>query len=127
VREDPGSAAHLDRLAGGPGAAPAALENVRGHRLPMRELGAPAASGRVLLVGDAAGLVDPLSGDGVYEAFVSAKLAAAAILERRVDDYEAALSGALDHHASASWKAKRVPARYPGAGLCATQALGGVV
>jgi flavin-dependent dehydrogenase len=30
----------------------------------------------VLLVGDAAGLVDPLSGDGMYEAFVSARLAA---------------------------------------------------
>ncbi len=41
--------------------------------------GAPAARGRVLLVGDAAGLVDPLSGDGMYEAFVSAELAAAAI------------------------------------------------
>ena len=38
----------------------------------MRRLGARAASGRMLLVGDAAGLVDPLSGDGIYEAFVSA-------------------------------------------------------
>jgi hypothetical protein len=36
------------------------------------ELGAQAARGRVLLVGDAAGLVDPLSGDGMYEAFISA-------------------------------------------------------
>ena len=34
------------------------------------------ARGRALLVGDAAGLVDPLSGDGMYEAFVSARLAA---------------------------------------------------
>ena len=41
------------------------------------------ARGRVLLVGDAAGLVDPLSGDGIYEAFVSAELAAEAILAGR--------------------------------------------
>ena len=40
-------------------------------RLPHAALGTPAAAGRVLLVGDAAGLVDPLSGDGMYEAFVS--------------------------------------------------------
>jgi len=60
----------------------------------------------------------------MYEAFVSAKLAAAAILERRVDDYEAALSGALDHHASASWKAKGVADRYPGACLWALRAPG---
>ena len=59
----------------------AALRDLRGHRLPMRRLGATPARGRVLLVGDAAGLVDPLSGDGIYEAFVSAELAARAILE----------------------------------------------
>jgi len=124
MTEGPRLRDHLGRLARVHGVDPAALENVRGHRLPMRELDAPAASGRVLLVGDAAGLVDPLSGDGMYEAFVSAKLAAAAILERRVDDYEAALSGALDHHASASWKAKRVADRYPGACLWALRAPG---
>ena len=38
------------------------LESVRGYRLPMRRPGDRARSGRVLLVGDAAGLVDPLSG-----------------------------------------------------------------
>ena len=38
--------------------------------------GGRVSAGRVLLVGDAAGLVDPLSGDGIYEAFVSGRLAA---------------------------------------------------
>ena len=38
-----------------------------------------------LLVGDAAGLVDPLSGDGMYEAFTSARLAADAILAGDLD------------------------------------------
>jgi geranylgeranyl reductase family protein len=37
--------------------------------------------GRVLLVGDAAGLVDPLTGEGIHSAIVSGQAAAAAILE----------------------------------------------
>jgi geranylgeranyl reductase family protein len=83
------------------------LESLRGHRLPMRKLGAVPACGRVLLVGDAAGLVDPLSGDGIYEAFVSARLAADSILAGDLEGYARRLSQALDHHASASWAAKR--------------------
>ena len=52
-------------------------------------------AGRVLLVGDAAGLVDPLSGDGMYEAFVSARLAADAIVAGRARGlYRGALGGA---------------------------------
>ena len=90
----------------------------------MRELGAPAARGEVLLVGDAAGLVDPLSGDGMYEAFVSARLAAEAILAGAPETYEAALSAALDRHAAASWKAKRVADRYPSACVWALHAPG---
>jgi geranylgeranyl reductase family protein len=38
-------------------------------------------TGRVLLVGDAAGLVDPLTGEGIHSAVVSGQAAAAAILE----------------------------------------------
>jgi geranylgeranyl reductase family protein len=38
-------------------------------------------SGRVLLTGDAAGLVDPLTGEGIHSAIVSGQAAAAAILE----------------------------------------------
>jgi flavin-dependent dehydrogenase len=79
----------------------------------MRRPGTSARRGRALLVGDAAGLVDPLSGDGIYEAFVSAHLAADAILAGRPETYEAALSAALDRHASASWAAKRAADRFP--------------
>ena len=63
------------------GIAAEAVESIRGHRLPLRKPGSIAARGRALLVGDAAGLVDPLSGDGMYEAFVSARLASEAVLE----------------------------------------------
>jgi len=37
--------------------------------------------GRVLLTGDAAGLVDPLTGEGIHSALISGQAAAAAILE----------------------------------------------
>jgi geranylgeranyl reductase family protein len=105
--EGPRLRSHLERLAEAHGISIDALSDVKGHRLPMRPLGAAPAVGRVLLVGDAAGLVDPLSGDGMYEAFVSARLAAEAILAGRLDDYETRLAETLDHHAAASWAAKR--------------------
>src|SRR5205823_5918002 len=52
------------------------LSDLRGHRLPMRRPGTVLARGRALLVGDAAGALDPVSGDGIYEALVTARLAA---------------------------------------------------
>jgi geranylgeranyl reductase family protein len=42
--------------------------------------------GRVLLTGDAAGLVDPLTGEGIHSAIVSGQAAAAAILETLPQD-----------------------------------------
>ncbi len=53
--------------------------NLRGQHLPLRAEGAPIVKGPVLLVGDAAGLVDPMSGEGIGSAFVSARLAAETI------------------------------------------------
>ncbi len=124
MAEGPRLRGHLDRLARAHGVDPAAVSDTRGHRLPMRQLGTPAARERVLLVGDAAGLVDPLSGDGMYEAFVSASLAASALAAGSTEGYEAALSGALDRHAAASWKAKRAADRHPRACLWALRAPG---
>jgi geranylgeranyl reductase family protein len=124
MEEGPRLRDHLERLARAHGVDASELTEVRGHRLPMRELGAPAMRGRVLLVGDAAGLVDPLSGDGIYEAFVSAKLASTSILADRPGEYEAQLSAALDRHAAASWKAKRAVERYPRACVWALRAPG---
>ena len=124
MEEGPRLRDHLDRLARAHAIDPARLSEVRGHRLPMRALGAPAARGRALLVGDAAGLVDPLSGDGMYEAFVSARLAVEAIVAGRPEAYEVSLSAALDRHAAASWKAKRAADRYPRACLWALRAPG---
>jgi geranylgeranyl reductase family protein len=124
MSEGPRLREHLDRLARVHGVDPTALDNVRGHRLPMRRLGSRAASGRALLVGDAAGLVDPLSGDGMYEAFVSARLAADAILAGAPETYESELAAALDRHAASSWKAKSVADRHPRACVWALRAPG---
>jgi geranylgeranyl reductase family protein len=52
------------------------LTNLRGHHLPVRVPGTPIARGPVAVVGDAAGLVDPLSGEGIHMAFESGHLAA---------------------------------------------------
>ena len=115
---------HLARLARAHGVAPDSLTELRGHRLPMRRLGTPAGRGRALLVGDAAGLVDPLSGDGMYEAFVSARLAADAIVSGDLEGYTTALASALDRHAAASWAAKRALDRHPRAVFAAARAPG---
>ncbi len=70
---------HLSALCRYYGLDEGALRALRGHYLPMRGPGAAIARGPGLLVGDAAGLVDPLSGEGIYGAFVSGRLAARAI------------------------------------------------
>ncbi len=95
------------------------LENVRGHRLPLRRGGFVPARGKALLVGDAAGLVDPLTGDGMYEAFVSARLGAEAVLDvlagraETVEPYTERLQRALGPLVGASWGAKVALDRFP--------------
>ena len=70
----------LDQLARRYGFDPQTLENLRGHHLPVRIPGSPVARGPVALAGDAAGLVDPLSGEGIHMAFASGALAARSVL-----------------------------------------------
>jgi flavin-dependent dehydrogenase len=62
-----------------------AIDDQSGTQITGQHLGmgghAYTPRGRVLLVGDAAGLVDPLTGEGIHSALVSGQAAAAAILE----------------------------------------------
>ena len=117
--EGPRLREHLRRLCDVHGLAYDRLESLRGHRLPMRRPGTRLARRRALLVGDAAGLVDPLSGDGIYEAAVSGKLAAEAVrdvLEGRaagLEPYQAAVTRALASLTSASWGLKIALDRFP--------------
>jgi flavin-dependent dehydrogenase len=48
---------------------------VRGHLLPLSTGGRFCPDGRVLLAGDAAGLVNPITGEGIYDAVTSGILA----------------------------------------------------
>ena len=52
-----------------------------GHRLPTLTSRSKLVDGRVLLVGDAAGLVEPFTGDGITYAIHSARIAAEAITQ----------------------------------------------
>jgi geranylgeranyl reductase family protein len=117
--EGPRIREHLARVCLAHDLDPDQLESVRGHRLPLRRPGARIAAGRTLLVGDAAGLIDPVSGDGMYECFVSSKLATAAVLDllggrsSSLEPYEAAVEAALMPLHNASWKLKRALDRWP--------------
>jgi flavin-dependent dehydrogenase len=79
----------------------------------MRRPQTKLARGRALLVGDAAGVLDPVSGDGIYEACVTGRLAAEHILANTVGEYEAAVHRELDALASAGWGAKKALDRFP--------------
>lgn len=59
------------------------------HPIPIRTRRERLHQGRVLLVGDAAGLVDPLTGEGIRHAVESAHIAAKAIIEGNVAQYTA--------------------------------------
>jgi geranylgeranyl reductase family protein len=111
--EGPRIREHLARVCAAHGLEAGQLENLRGHRLPLRPPGVRIASERALLVGDAAGLIDPVSGDGMYECFVSSRLAAEAILSGSVVPYENAVDAALAPLHRASWKLKHALDRWP--------------
>jgi flavin-dependent dehydrogenase len=110
---------HLRRFCSEHGVAESALTDVRGYRLPLRRSDSRLVAGRALLVGDAAGLVDPVSGDGMFEAFTSSRLAAEATLELLagrapdLEPYQDAVQRALDPLAAASWGAKLAFDRFP--------------
>jgi flavin-dependent dehydrogenase len=115
-------------------AAPGLADRVRGVETaselrgagPLRQRTRARVAGRVLLVGDASGYVDALTGEGLRIGFAQARAAVAALVAGRPDDYEAAweretrdfrrLTGALVRLASSPLRGAVVPmaARLPG-------------
>lgn len=94
-----GIRAYYDGFAARTGLGTMPVIHGRGHRLPIRPPGSRIRRGRVLLAGDAAGMVDAFTGEGIYWAVRSGRLAAASVLdllgglepdlsgyERRVDE-----------------------------------------
>ncbi|MBI2853395.1 MAG: NAD(P)/FAD-dependent oxidoreductase [Chloroflexi bacterium] len=64
---------------------------LKGHLMPQRRLGQAIVAGRCLLLGDAAGLIDPFTGEGIFSAVKSALLAAPVVEEALVSGPEALL------------------------------------
>jgi flavin-dependent dehydrogenase len=84
----------LERLRG---AAP--VTPVRGAG-PLRQHAARRAVGRVLLVGDASGYVDALTGEGISVGLAQARAAVDAVARDRPHDYEAAWRSATWRYAA---------------------------
>lgn len=78
----------LDRFCELYGFDPASVTQLRGHHLPLTRPGALVAAGGSAVIGDAAGFVDPLSGEGIHGAVASGIGVAAS-----VEDY---LAGRVD-------------------------------
>lgn len=90
-------AAAMHRLLPGLDVDPASL---RAARLPLSTSRQAVASGRVLLAGDAASLVNPLTGEGIYYAVHSGLLAGAAATEpsTAAHRYRAQLAATFGRH-----------------------------
>jgi geranylgeranyl reductase family protein len=118
-REGPRLRASLGELCAAHGVEAEELEGVRGYRLPLRSPRSHLARGRAAVIGDAAGLVDPVSGDGMFEAFLSAKLAAETVTDLlqgrtdRLEPYGEELTRRLATHLWASWGVKAALDRFP--------------
>jgi geranylgeranyl reductase family protein len=110
--EGPRLRAHLRRMCEAYGIDPESATETRGYRLPMRR-GGPLVRENAAVIGDAAGLVDPFSGDGMYEAFYSAKLVAAAVLAGDLPSYSAAVERSITPLTRAGWGAKQAFDRFP--------------
>ena len=117
--EGPRLRSSLAELCAAHGVAVEELDGVRGYRLPLRSPRSTLARGRAAVIGDAAGLVDPVSGDGMFEAFLSAQLAAEAVGDllagraEGLEPYGERLTSRLATHLWASWGVKAALDRFP--------------
>jgi geranylgeranyl reductase family protein len=71
------------------------------------------SSGRCVLVGDAAGLVDPLIGEGIRYAMASARLASQAIIDDDLSGYEAAIWREMGHSLATAGLTANLYYRWP--------------
>jgi geranylgeranyl reductase family protein len=117
--EGPKLRAELKRMCNAYGIDPDTATNTRGYRLPLRRPQSSLARGTTAVIGDAAGLVDPFSGDGMYEAFYSARLVADAALDvlagraQDLEPYAVAVARSITPLTNAGWGAKLAFERFP--------------
>jgi geranylgeranyl reductase family protein len=97
-----------------------AATRIRSHWLPVRRKGMAIQSGRCLLLGDAAGLVDPVTGEGIHNAVRSAQIAAPVIehylrdSSANLKEYEAAVDKKIMPELRAARALARAFAWFPG-------------
>jgi geranylgeranyl reductase family protein len=117
--EGPRLRAELRRMCEAYGIDPDSATDMKGYRLPQRLPETKLARGTTAVIGDAAGLVDPFTGDGMYEAFLSARLVTDAALDvlaggaENLDAYQAAVERRITPLTRAGWGAKRAFERFP--------------
>ena len=80
-----------------------------GYLIPLAPRPGPLARGRVMLAGDAAGLADPVTAEGISHAVHSGQLAAAALAKGRMDPpaVTAAYQSLLEEHILGELRAAR--------------------
>jgi geranylgeranyl reductase family protein len=117
--EGPRLRLHLRRLCEAHGIDPETATGLRGYRLPMRTPESRLARGTAAVIGDAAGLVDPFTGDGMFEAFLSSQLVAEAALEvlagraEGLEPYAEAVARRITPLTAAGWGANVAFDRFP--------------
>jgi geranylgeranyl reductase family protein len=111
--------ARLSKLCAYYGLDESRLSDFRGYQLPLRRDGAPLFRGGAMLAGDAACLVDPLSGEGIWAAFVSGRLAAGEARRylsgdvRDLGGYQRALDAEMRDEILASRRLQAILQRLP--------------
>ncbi len=86
---------------------------IHAHPLPEAVPGDRIQDGSVLLVGDAAALVDPLTGEGIRYAIRSARIASAVILEGKLDQYSRRVFEEISSDFRSAFRAKWLFYRWP--------------
>ncbi len=86
---------------------------LHGHPIPIYTGREKLSTARTLLVGDAAGLVDPLSGEGIRFAIQSGRMAAEAILSGNIAQYESLIQRQIGRRHRFALGLSQIVYRYP--------------
>jgi menaquinone-9 beta-reductase len=98
------------------------LGEIKGWNLPIASYHRKCYGSGFLLIGDAAGLIDPLSGEGVGNAMISAKIAAEVVLEalqkndfseKFLKKYDKELWAVIGDEIKANYRVQRLGKMFP--------------
>ena len=110
---------YLQRLIERQNLGPYEIKSLKGHLMPVRKKGSPITGDRVLLVGDAAGLVEPFSGEGMYNAILSGQIAVEVIADYLKDHslglsrYEERIDEEIMPESHAAWQILKLSRMFP--------------